>query len=180
MQVTAQHLKEAVDFIVKNIQTMIKCELKKSSSKKGNGDHYAKLKPVQDARGIWLLGERLTRYNAMTPDSSLQRLFPFKHPATHLFIQHADQAGGHRGRDATLARFRMHYWTPQGSKLARLVKKNCQLCKLRDAKFLERMMGLLPEARLKPAQALHHTQLEEKSRNVPVVKHMVYCSPILQ
>ena len=50
-------------------------------------------------------------------------------------MQHAHQAGGHRGRDATLARFRMHYWTPQNSKLARLVKTNCQLCKLRDAKF---------------------------------------------
>ena len=160
MQVTAQHLKEAEDFVVKNIQRTIECELKKRNSKKGNGGHYAKLKPVQDASGIWVIGERLNRYNAMTPDSSLQRLLPSKHPATRLFMQRAHQAGGHRGRDATLARFRMHYWTPQGSKLARLVKTNCQLCKLRDAKFLEQPMGLLPEARLKPAPAFNHVMLD--------------------
>ena len=79
MQVTAQHLKEAEAFVVKNVQKTIECELKKSSSKKGNGGHYAKLKPVQDASGIWVVGERLTRYNVMTPDSSLQRLLPSKH-----------------------------------------------------------------------------------------------------
>ncbi|KAL9987899.1 hypothetical protein ACROYT_G002279 [Oculina patagonica] len=160
MQVTAPHLKEAEDFVVKNVQKTIECELKKSSSKKGNGGHYAKLKPVQDASGIWVVGERLTRYNAMTPDSSLQRLLPSKHPATRLFMERAHQAGGHRGRDATLARFRMRYWTPQGSKLARLVKMDCQLCKLRDAKFLEQPMGLLPEARLKPAPAFNHVMLD--------------------
>ena len=159
-QVTAQHLREAEDFVVKNVQKTIECELKKSSSKKGNGGQYATLKPVQDASGNWVVGERLTRYNAMTPDSSLQRLLPSMHPATRLFTQRAHQAGGHRGRDATLARFRMHYWTPQGSKLARLVKEKCQLCKLRDAKFLEQPMGSLPEARLRPAPAFNHVMLD--------------------
>ena len=128
MQVTAQHLKDAEDFVVKNIQKTMECELKKSSRKKGHGGRYAKLKPVQYASEIWVVGERLTRYNAMTPDSSLQRLLPSKHPATRLFMERAHQAGGHRGRDATLARFRMRYWTPQGSKLAKLVKMDCQLC----------------------------------------------------
>ena len=158
MQVTAKHLKEEEDFVVKNVQKTIECELKKSSNKKRNGGQYATLKPVQDASGIWVVGERLTRYNVMTPDSSLQRLLPSKHPATHLFMQCARQAG-HRGRDATLARFQMHNWTPEGSKLARLVKEQCQLCKLRDAKFLEQPMGLLPEARLRPAPTFNHAML---------------------
>lgn len=57
MQVTAQHLKDAEDFVVKNIQKTMECELKKSSSKKGHGGRYAKLKPVQDASGIWVVGE---------------------------------------------------------------------------------------------------------------------------
>lgn len=160
VQVAAQHLKDAENFVVKNIQKTMECELKKSSSKKGHGGRYAKLKPVQDASGIWVVGERLTRYNAMTPDSSLQRLLPSKHPAKRLFMERAHQAGGHRGRDAALARFRMRYWTSQGSKVARLVKMDCQLCKLRDAKFLEQPMGLLPEARLKPAPAFNHVMLE--------------------
>ena len=160
MQVTAQHLKEAEDFVVKNVQKTIECELKKSSSKKGNEGHYAQLKPVQDANEIWVVGEQLTRYNAMTADSSLQRLLPSEHPATRLFMQRAHQTGGHRGHDATSARFRLHYWTPQGSKLARLVKEDCQLGKLRDAKFLDQPMGLLPEGRLKPATAFNHVMLD--------------------
>ena len=57
VQVTAQQLKEAEDFVVKNVQKTIECELKKNSSKKGNGGHYAKLKPVQDVSGIWVVGE---------------------------------------------------------------------------------------------------------------------------
>lgn len=75
-------------------------------------------------------------------------------------MERAHQAGGYSGCDATLARFRMCYWTPQGSKLARLVKMNCQLCKLHDAKFLEQPMGLLPEARLMPAPAFNHVTLD--------------------
>ena len=86
MQVTKDKDKDKEDFVVKNIQETMECELKKSSSKKGHGGRYAKLKPVQDASGIWVVGEQLTRYNAMTPDSSLQRLLPSKHPATRLFM----------------------------------------------------------------------------------------------
>lgn len=54
----------------------------------------------------------------------------------------------------------MRYWMPQGSKVARLVKMDCQLCKLHNAKFLEQPMGLLPEARLKPAPAFNHLMLD--------------------
>ena len=43
MQVTAQHLKDAEDFVVKNILKTMECELKKSSSKKGHRGRYAKL-----------------------------------------------------------------------------------------------------------------------------------------
>jgi len=148
IHLTAQHLKEVEDFVVMDVQKSIEGELKMSSIKKGKGGRYAKLKPVPDVTGLWVVGERLIRYNAMTPDSSLQKLLPTQHPATRLFMQRAHQAG-HRGRDATLARFRMHYWTPHGSKLARTVKMSCQLYKLRDANFLEQQMGLTETERLK-------------------------------
>ena len=90
---TAHYLKEAEDFVVSDVQKSIEDELKKSSSKRGKGGHYASLKPVQDVNGLWVVGERLTRYNAMTPDSSLQRLLPTQHPATLLFMRRAHQAG---------------------------------------------------------------------------------------
>ena len=64
----------------------------------------------------------------------------------HAMSSGHDQAG-HRGQDATLARFRMRYWAPHGS-IARSVKMSCQLCKLCDVNFLEQQMGLLLVARL--------------------------------
>ncbi|CAB4007217.1 RNA-directed DNA polymerase from transposon X-element [Paramuricea clavata] len=67
---------------------------------------------------------------------------------------------GHRWRDATLARFRQLYWVTQGSKLAQSIKSKCQMCKLREAKFLEQQMGQLPEARLKPSPAFNHVMID--------------------
>jgi hypothetical protein len=49
---------------------------------------------------------------------------------------------------------------PHGSKVASSVKKNCQLCKLREASFLEQEMGPLPNVRLKPAPAFSHVMLD--------------------
>lgn len=54
----------------------------------------------------------------------------------------------------------MHYKVPHGNKLARSMKMNCQLCKLPDANFLEKQIGLLPEARLKPAPVFNHVMLD--------------------
>ena len=152
--ISAQHLREAENFIVKDMQKSIETEL----TKKGGGK-FAKLRPAQINTGLWVVGRRLTRFNPMTDDGTLQKLLPTNHPATRLFMKRAHQAG-HRGRDATLARFRMYYWTPRGSKLASSVRKKCQLCKLRDAKFLEQEMGLLPESRLKPSPPFNYTMLD--------------------
>ena len=131
---TAQHLQEAEDFILMDAQTSMLFELK-SNIKKGNGCRYARLKPVELDSGLWVVGERLTRLNAMTTSTTeccLQQLLPSKHPVTRLLMVRAHRSG-HRGRDATLARFRMKYCAPQGSKLARSVKANCQRCKIPEA-----------------------------------------------
>lgn len=159
VQMTALHLKEAEDFMVTDVQKFFDCALKTSINKGGRRGHYAKKRPVLDVNVMWVVGERLTRYNEMTPDSSLQKLLPNQRPATRLFMQGAHQAG-QRGRDAVLARFRMCYWEPHGSNVARSVKMNCQLCKLHDANFLEQQMGLPPVARLKPAPSFNHFMLD--------------------
>ena len=105
------------------------------------------------------MGQRLKNKNPMTVDSSLQKLLPYRHHVTRLFMQRA-HTSVHRGRDATLARFRQLYWVTQGSKLAQSIKSKCQMCKLREAKFLEQQMGQLPEARLKPAPAFNHVMID--------------------
>ena len=156
---TPQHLQEAEDCIVKDAQRTLLDELLKTSRKNVKGGHYARLKPSQDNKGLWVVGERLARHNVMSTDSSLQKLLPTCHRVTRLLMERAHR-NGHRGRDATLALFRSHYWVPHGSKLAKSVKQNCQLCKLREAKFLEQEMGPLPKQRLKPSPAFNQVMVD--------------------
>ena len=96
----------------------------------------------------------------MTVDGSSQVLLPADHIVTRMLMQDAHVSGGHRGRDATLARFRSRYWAPHGSKIASSVKNACQLCKLREAKFLEQEMAELPTSRLQPAPPFTFVMLD--------------------
>ena len=96
----------------------------------------------------------------MTPEGEAQVLLPAEHCVTRLLMREAHEACGHRGRDATLARFRCRYWTPHGSKLAWTTKNSCQMCKLRDARLLEQEMGVLPESRFKPSPPFANVMLD--------------------
>ena len=58
-------------------------------------------------------------------------------------MRRADESG-HRGRDATLARFRLFYWVVQGGKLAQSVRSKCQKCKLREVKFQQQQWDYCP------------------------------------
>ena len=75
-------------------------------------------------------------------------------------MREAHTNGGHRGRDATLARFRNTYCTPHGSKVAMRVKMDCQLCKLGDPQLMSQEMGRLPEERLTPSPPFTHVSLD--------------------
>lgn len=113
---------------------------------------YKNLCPMLGDNGIWVVGSRLKDNNPMTSAmSDLQILLPAGHYVTYLLMRAAHVDGGHRGRDATLARFRERFWVTQGSKLAYSVRSSCQLCKLRDSKPLSQTMGGLPAERVKPA-----------------------------
>ncbi|XP_046545965.1 E3 ubiquitin-protein ligase TRIM71-like [Haliotis rubra] len=68
----------------------------------------------------------MRRFNAMTSDSTIQKLLPACHYVARLYMKKAHEAG-HRGRNAKLARFRQHYLVRHGDKLANSVKANCQL-----------------------------------------------------
>ena len=159
LSVSAELLRKAENFIVKDAQRSLAHEMMKVDRNGRKGGRYSSLTPVQDEAGNWVVGQRLTSNNPMTTDSSLQKLLPYHHPVSRLLMQRA-HSSGHRERDATLARFRQRYWVPQGSKLAQSVKSKCQMCKLREAKFQTQLMGKLPEARLKPAPAFNKVMLD--------------------
>jgi len=157
--ITPQLLDEAKKIIVRDIQKTISTECKKKHSKKGNGGVFASLKPVLNAEGLWVIGARLST-NPMTLENDPQYLLPSKHAGTKLFMMLAHKECGDRGRDSTLARFRLEFWTPYGPKLAKSVKSHCQLCKLRDHKLLVQCMGVLPTQRLKPGPAFNCTMVD--------------------
>ncbi|XP_067929544.1 uncharacterized protein [Watersipora subatra] len=93
-------------------------------------------------------------------DDAPQWLLPCNHEYTRLLMKDAHEVGGHRGRDGTLARFRGSFWTSQGAKLAKTIKNNCQLYRVRDAKLLVQQMGQLPLERLKPAPPFNNTMVD--------------------
>ncbi|XP_048579343.1 uncharacterized protein LOC125560937 [Nematostella vectensis] len=112
-EILARDLQEAEDFVVKDIQKSLQSEMSKSSRKGGKGGRYQRLHPTFDEDCFWVVGKRLNSFNAMTPDSRLHRLLPSSHRGTRLLMERAHRAG-HRGRGATLARFRQYYWVPHG------------------------------------------------------------------
>ena len=150
-------LQRASDIILMEVQQSISDEV---ANKKGK---YSSLVPVKN-RGLWRVGRRLARRNPMTDymagSDNLQILLPYDHWFTELLLIQAHVDSGHRGRDATLARFRQSYWVTQGSKLARRVVTSCQLCRVREAKFLSQEMGLLPEERLKVGPPFNTVMLD--------------------
>jgi len=153
-KVTPDLLRQAESKILHEVQRDMSHDLTQKGGK------YTPLKPSLRTDGLWVVGSRLQQYNPMCPESDAQVLLPSKHVVTRLLMKNAHETGGHRGRDATLARFRQKYWTPYGSKIAGSVKASCQLCKLRDPEFLGQEMGSLPDSRLKPAPAFTNVMLD--------------------
>jgi len=152
-RVTPQLLKKAENLVVKEVQGS--CDA--FGDAKGR---FKALTPVLDSSGVWVVGKRLGNKSPMTPDGSRQVLLPADHVVTRMLMREAHVSGCHRGRDATLARFRSRYWTPHGSKIASSVKNACQLCKLREAQFLGQEMSELPKSRLQPAPAFTFVMID--------------------
>ncbi len=145
--------------VIKDIQKTMNSELEKVDRKGRKGGIYASLRPVCNEHGIWVIGSRMTK-NPMTLHGDPQTLLPYSHAATKLYMIQAHKESVHRGRDATLARFRLNFWSPHGSKLAHTVKHNCQLCRLRERIMIAQQMGVLLPLRLKPAPAFNNTMVD--------------------
>ena len=152
--VTPELLRKAEQLVVKDAQSS---SVEEFSSAKGR---YKALVPVVNSHGVWIIGKRLGKHNPMTPEGEAQALLPADHVVTQMLMRDAHVACCHRGRDSTLARFRCKYWTPHASKIAWSVRNSCQLCKLRDANFLQQEMGELPQSRLKPAPPFTNVMLD--------------------
>lgn len=153
--VTISDLSRAQLFLIKEVQQTMAHELEKT-----NHSQYKSLSPALDERGAWVVGKRLSPYNPMTGGDHPQLLLATSHPYTTLLMTQAHLNSGHRGRDTTLARFRMAYWTPQGAKVAKAVTTACQKCKLIKPKLATQLMGNIPPDRLTQDNPFKHTMLD--------------------
>ena len=151
--VTVDDYRKAEESIVRDMQKEFTSDMMKKK-----GGRYGSLNPMKNAKGIWVVGARLYNNNVTTADSA-QKLVPTNHPGTRLFMARAHKEG-HLGQNSTLNKFRKHFWSPNGDKIAKSVKFRCALCKRREAVLLSQQMGPLPEARLKPAPPFNKTMLD--------------------
>ena len=145
---------EARNWVVKDVQSEMSGEIEL-----GAKGPFRRLR-LDEIDGIWVVGSRMSRYNPLSGDENLPILLPNKHYVTKLVMQDAHVRTGHRGRDATLARFREKFWIVQGGKLAAAIVNNCRKCKLRDPKCMRQSMGDLPEARLRPESVFNRVMLD--------------------
>ena len=140
--VSAEDLRQAQLTIIKDVQQSMEDELRKKGK-------YSRLHPIKTEEGVWIVGSRLIRNNPMTSiKTHTQWIVPSSHPYTTLALRQAHTDSLHRGRDATLARFRAQHWITHGSKIARKITSSCQLCKLKCPQILGQQMGQLPVERL--------------------------------
>jgi len=116
---------------------------------------YRKLGVVKTKENLWAVGAR----NAKT-DNDLQVLIPYKHRLALLLMNKSHREARHTGRDSTLQMFRLTYYMAHASRMAKMVRERCSLCRLKDKRTLTQKMGKVPLVSLKPAPVFNYTQLD--------------------
>ena len=149
--VTPELLKEAELLLVKEAQS--------SWSAKTVKEQFRDLHPVVQ-NGIWVVGTRVSHASPFTPENKPQALIPYNHPLCVKLMEECHRTGGHKGRDATLGRFRARFWTSRASKLSMKVCKSCQICKMVKIKGVQQVMGQIPQERLSPAPPFAYTMID--------------------
>ena len=141
-KVTPSLLSTAEKFLIQDAQT--------AWEDKDVHTHFRTLLPVKQD-GLWVVGLRIAHKSPLTPDNRPHILMPHDHPFTHLLMKESHEHSGHRGRDATVAKFRTRFWTSHATKISKSVCSRCQKCKLTKARQMEQIMGQMPPDRLIPS-----------------------------
>ena len=145
--------------LLRNVETILLREAQSEWTPDSVKNKFRSINPVVND-GLWVVGTRISHQSPLTPENRPQVLLPYTHPLTNLVMTDAHVKGGHRGRDATVSRFRARFWTSHATKLSRSVCNGCQLCKLRNAKRLEQVMGQMPACRLLPSPPFTSVMLD--------------------
>ena len=129
------------------VQDLMVSEVRKSGKSRIQG-RFSRLAPFEDETGVWRVGKRLREYVPFTEDHRPPALLPRKHRLTKLLMEEA-HSRRHGGIADTVATFRlMGYWAPHAAETARLVKRNCVICRYLDHHPIGQIMGNVPPERL--------------------------------
>ena len=141
-KVTPRLLSTAEKFFIQDAQT--------AWEDKAVHTHFQTLLPVRQD-GLWVVGLRIAHKSPLMPDNRPHILMPRGHPFTQLLMKESHKHSGHRGRNATITKFRTRFWTSHATKISKSVCSRCQKCKLTKARQMEQIMGRMPPDRLIPS-----------------------------
>ena len=120
---------------------------------------FSRLSAHRREDGTVVVGSRLRNYNIMSYDNKELVLLPDSHAFSQMYVEYIHGLS-HSGVSATVAKVRLYFWIIGVRKMARTVVYKCVCCRRNKAVIETQVMGMLPEARLKPAPAFHSTFLD--------------------
>lgn len=150
---TAEDLMKADLLWIKEAQSNMNRELKKGK--------YKRLCPRMREDGIYVVGDRTTRWMEMSYNKKEVILLPYEHRFSQLYAEYIHNRG-HYGVSTTASKIRSKFWIVKLLKMTKSIKHNCIICKRLDKKLSEQVMGKLPEERLKPAPRLKMRSKNER------------------
>ena len=147
---TAEHLKRAESYWIKQVQAEIMLNWEKQ---------YKRLGPKCNEEGIIVVGDRLKNWLKDNWNQSEFILLTPHHPFTKLYIQFLHDED-HAGIETTRAKLQSKFWVPRANKIIKFIKLKCIKCRVINKKCIEQCMGPLPENRLKPSPPFYNTSLD--------------------
>lgn len=109
-----------------------------------------KLLPYLDTDDTMRMRGRTDAATFLPADAKRPILLPRHHAVTRLVVEDFHRRLKHQNQESIVCATRQRYWIPQIRSLVKKVRKDCNLCKLRDAKPIAPVMGQLPTDRLTP------------------------------
>lgn len=113
-----------------------------------NSSSLIKCSPYLDETGVLRLRGRIDISKDVSMDFKRPIILPKKNRITFLLIDCYHKIFLHRNHETALNEIKQKFFIPELRVQLKLVRKNCQYCKIRDAKPQPPEMGNLPFARL--------------------------------
>ena len=120
---------------------------------------FAKLGPVENNDGIYMVGKRVEKWLENSYNDVGLILLPQKHRLSYLYTLFIHRLG-HHGVAATISKVRLKFWIIKLSQVAKSIIKRCVTCRKNAKRMEEQVMSPLPVERLKPFPAFFNIMVD--------------------